>query len=140
MTAAPLQAPGDHSVEAPVFCVLTRFGLRSARYLAPTYREFRGLMRAAANTEVPGLLRAAFLIENPTTCYSLSLWSQEPIFSARVEQHIDAARNVFGRLSYDSEAGPELWSTRWRLVSVTNNLRWDGFDLRSVLLSHGEDE
>jgi hypothetical protein len=55
------------------------------------------------------------------------------MFSPNVAGHIEAARRVFGRLSYEPERGPELWSTKWRLVSVTNNLNWDGFDLREVI-------
>jgi len=131
------QTPGDHAVDAEVYCALTRFGLKSARHLAPTYREYRAVLRAARGSAVPGLLNAAFLVENPTTCYSLSFWSQEPALSSRVRRHIDAANRVFGRLTIDPVRGPELWSTRWRLSSVTNNLNWEGFDLREVLLPDG---
>jgi hypothetical protein len=95
-------------------------------------------MRAARDAEVPGLLKAAFLVENPTTCYSLSFWSQEPALSAHVPRHIDAANSVFGRLAFDPDQGPELWSTRWQLTSVTNNLHWPGFDLRDALLRGGD--
>lgn len=135
LDAAALESPGEHPVDAPVFCTLTRFGLRSARYLAPTYREFGAVMRAATDAQVPGLLKGAFLVESPTACYSLSLWSQEPKISALVQRHIDAANRVFGRLVHDPERGPELWSTRWRLASVTNNLNWPGLDLRDAILT-----
>jgi len=68
-----LREPGDHPVDVPIICVITRFGLRSARYLLPTYLDYRRVVREAKASETPGLLRAAFLIENLTTCYSLSI-------------------------------------------------------------------
>lgn len=32
-----------------------------------------------------------------------------------------------------------LWSTKWRLSSVSNNLSWPGFDLRDTILDLGEE-
>ncbi|MFL5910184.1 MAG: hypothetical protein ACJ768_06400 [Gaiellaceae bacterium] len=125
--------PYEREIDVPVHCVLTRFGLRSSRHLAPTYRDYRRLVQEADRVQVPGLLRSAFLVENPRTCYTLSLWSQEPMMSAPVPAHVEAARRVFGRLSLDPERGPELCSTTWRLNAVTNNLNWDGLDLDAVL-------
>ena len=120
-----------------VSCVLTRFGLRGRRFMPAMYREYQAVVREARATEVPGLLHQAFLVENPTTCYSLSFWSEEPFFSAAVPRHVDAARNVFERLALDPGRGPELWSTRWNFAAATNNLNWDGFDLRQVLAAQG---
>jgi hypothetical protein len=91
-------------------------------------------MRAARETSTAGLLRSAFLVENPTTWYSVSIWSGYPDFSSQVPLHVDAARRSFGRLAFDPDRGPELWSTKWRLISVTNNLNWDDFDLRRLIL------
>lgn len=128
-----LSRPGEHFVDSTITCVVTRFGLRSSRFLVPSYREYQRVTRAAARSDVPRLLCNAFLIENPTTWYSFSVWRDLPAFSAKVPAHVEAARKSFGWLRIDPELGPELWSTKWRLLSVTNNLRWDGFDLRSVL-------
>jgi hypothetical protein len=124
---------GEHAVDVPVVCQLTRFGLRGPRHLALTYADHRRIARDIGDSTVPGLLHSAFLIENPSTCYSLSFWSGPPHFSAEVPRHIEVAGRVFGRVSVDSESRPEVWSTKWRLASVTNNLSWDGFDLRSVI-------
>lgn len=88
--------------------------------------------------QVPGLLRSVFLIENLTTCYSLSLWSRWddiPIFGTRAPYHVRAARSVFGRLQMSKYGGPELWSTKWRLTSISNNLSWEDFDLRALILN-----
>lgn len=131
-----LREPGDHPVDAPILCVLTRFGLRSPIFLLPTYLDYRRTLKKARGT--PGLLRAAFLIENPTTCYSLSIWSKWddiPVFGTNVPIHVDAARRVFGRLLMSNHGGPELWSTKWRLSTVSNNLNWEEFDLRAAVLS-----
>lgn len=120
---------GPRAVDAPVYCALTRFGLRGPRHLLALRREFARVARDAEQREVPGLLKSAFLIEDASTGYSLSIWDSEPYLSALVPSHIDAANAVFGRLDIDEQEGPELWSTQWRLATVTNNLRWNGFDL-----------
>jgi hypothetical protein len=121
-------------VDVPIMCSITRFGLRNTRSLASSYLDFRRLLHAVEESPPDGLLKAAFLVEDPRTWYSFSIWSREPWFSAQLPAHVDIARNVFPRLAFDPERGPELWSTRWRLVSVTNNLNWNGFDLRQKIV------
>ena len=125
--------PGHRVVEVPIRCVLTRFGLRAPRHLVPTFREYRQLLRDMPDPQSFGLLRSAFLVENPTTCYTLSLWSARPFMSANVPRHVDSARRVFGRLAFEPDRGPELWSTQWRLESVSNNLNWGELDLRTQI-------
>ena len=130
-----LLGPGDHAVDVPIVCTLTRFGLRSARHMLPAYREYQRVVEQAREVQTPGLLRCAFLVENATTWYSLSIWSERnaiPHFGTNVPRHVDAARRFFPRLTGD--AAPELWSTKWRLDSVSNNLSWGDFDLRSAIL------
>ena len=131
-----LVTPGDHAVDVPVVCVLTRFGLRSARHLLPVYRDYRRVVNEAAEHAGRGLLRSAFLIESPVSCYSLSLWTGLDAiarFGTHVPAHVRAGNNVFGHLALNSERGPELWSTKWRLMSVSHNLNWEDFDLRAFL-------
>ncbi len=133
-----LDEPGDHPVDVPIICVITKFGLRSPLYLLPTYLDYRRVVRQAAQTQTPGLLRTAFLVENPTTCYSLSIWAgweAIPFFGSNVPYHVEAARRVFGRVSFSPERGPEVWSAKFRLVSVSNNLNWEDFDLRGLILA-----
>jgi hypothetical protein len=123
-------------VEAPILCVLTRFGLRNARELLPTYLDYRRILIDARRAGVPGLLKAAFLVENARTCYSLSLWANPGAiggFGSDVAAHVDAANRIFGRLACDEERGTQLWSTKWRLVSASNNLNWGDFDLRAAI-------
>jgi hypothetical protein len=123
-------------VEAPILCVLTRFGLRNARELLPTYLDYRRVLIDARRAGVPGLLKAAFLVENARTCYSLSLWANPGAiggFGTDVAAHVDAANRIFGRLACDAERGTQLWSTKWRLVSASNNLNWGDFDLRAAI-------
>jgi hypothetical protein len=102
--------------------------------LLPTYLDYRRLLRDAQELSPPGLLHSAFLVESPRSCINMSVWSTEPFFSAAVPSHVDAANRVFGRLQFDADRGPELWSTGWRLETVSNNLNWRGFDLRRHLL------
>lgn len=132
-----LKEPGDHPVNVPIVCVITRFGLRSARYLLPTYIDYRRVQKQAKASQTPGLLRAAFLVENPTACYSLSLWASWeaiPRFGSNVPYHVTAARKVIGRVSFTKARGPEIWSTKLRLNTVSNNLNWEDFDLRQFIL------
>lgn len=137
LMAAARGEPGDHPIDTSIMCAITRFGLRSPRFLPRAYREYQRVVRASQQSDVPRLLRSAFLVENPSTWYSFSIWDGSPEFSAAVPAHVEAARRSFSWLAMDPEEGPELWSTKWQLKSVTNNLSWDGFDLRPVLLSDG---
>jgi hypothetical protein len=123
-------------VEAPIVCVLTRFGLRNGRQLLPTYLDYRRVLLDARRAELPGLLKAAFLVESATSCYSLSIWANPGAigrFGTDVPAHVDVAGRVFGRLACDEEHGSQLWSTKWRLVSASNNLSWGDFDLRAAI-------
>lgn len=132
-----LLEPGDHRVDVSIICVITRFGLRSPLYLLPTYLDYRCVVAEVKAAQIPGFLRAAFLVENLTTCYSLSIWSgweAIPYFGTNVPSHVAAARKVFGRLSFAKDRGPELWSTKLQLKSVSNNLNWEDFDLRTFIL------
>lgn len=132
-----LNEPGDHRVNTPILCVITRFGLRSVQYLLPMYLDYRHVVADTKAIQTPGLLRSAFLIENPTTCYSLSLWStweDIPRFGTNIPFHVNAARRAFQRVSFQKDRGPEIWSTKWRLISVSNNLNWENFDLREIIL------
>jgi hypothetical protein len=124
-------------VNVPISCVMTRFGLRSPRHLLPTYRDYRELTREAGERQPRGLLRSAFLAEGASSCFTLSVWSGPPKFSAAVPLHVEIGRSVFGRLAM-GERGPELWSTTWRLVSISNNLNWADFDLRRHIVEHME--
>jgi hypothetical protein len=133
----PLNRPGDHLVDVPIICVITRFGLRSIRYLLPTYLDYRRFLEQAKAVQTPGILRAAFLIENPTTCYSFSLWANWaaiPHFGTKVPYHVEAARAVWKRTTFTKEKEPEIWSTKFRLNSISNNLNWEDFDLRQLIL------
>lgn len=133
-----LDEPGDHPVDGPMVCVITRFGLRGIWQLWATYWDYRRVVRQAHATHTPGLLRSAFLIENLRTCYTLSIWADPgdiPHFGANVPEHVMAGNRCFGRLAFHPGRGPELWSTKWRLASVSNNLNWEDFDLRALIRS-----
>jgi hypothetical protein len=114
---------------------MTRFRLRSPLDLLFTYLDYRRLARRARGT--PGLLKSVFLIEDLHTCFSISIWSGReaiPHFGTNVLYHVEVAGRVFGRLRMDGQGYPEIWSTKWRLASVSNNLSWKNFDLRRTVL------
>lgn len=122
-------ALGMHEVDAQVMCSITRFGLRHSGSLLPSYLDYRRLSKAVEKSPPRGLLQSVFLVENPATWYSMSIWRGIPMFSAQVGSHVDVARRSFERLRYVPGIGPELWTTRWRLVGVSNNLNWPGLEL-----------
>src|SRR5690348_6519924 len=111
-----LERPGDHVVDSGVVCAITRFGFRHPWSLLVAYTWHRRL-RLRART-VPGYLRSAFLIEDPWTAYSLSIWrraSDIAEFNVASPQHIDVARKAFGWVRKD-HGRPEVWSTKWTLL------------------------
>ena len=58
-----------------------------------------------------------------------------PHFGTRVAYHINAANRVFRRVSMSKRGGPEVWSTKWQLTFVSNNLNWKEFDLRALVMA-----
>lgn len=126
---SPHRAVHQAGTSDPIL-VLTRFRVRSATQMLQSYRDYQRVVRAAHDS--PGLLRSLFLLENPTTFYSLSIWSEEvaiPRFGGRVPEHVYAGRNVFGRLRFDPARGPEIWSAKWKLDTLSRNRQWPGLDL-----------
>lgn len=129
---------GDNWVDTPVVCVLTRFGLRNRTDLLSTYRDYKRIVGDIRDSQLPGLFRSAFLVENLTTCHVASVWESYeaiPRFGTAIPSHVKAAGRVFGRCRRGANGGPELWSTKWRLISVSNNLNWSDFDLRGHLVA-----
>jgi hypothetical protein len=125
---------GDREVATTVVLVITRFGLRNPVLLLATYLDYRRALRQAKSA--PGLLRSAFLVESLTSCYSLSIWDSResiPRFGTIADEHVKAARRVLGRVKKNAGRGPEVWSTKWLLTTVSNNLRWDNFDLANLV-------
>jgi hypothetical protein len=135
-----LQEAGAHRVNVPITCVITRFGLQGARHLLRSYADYRRVVQEATTTQTPGLLQSAFLVESPRVFYNLSLWADEaaiPHFGTNVPAHVHAGNRIIGKVAFAEGRGPEIWSTKWRLVSVSSNLNWGDFDLRSVIVDHG---
>lgn len=130
----PLTGAGYTPLDSEVTCVLTRFELRSAWSLPWMWLSFRRVRAAAGG--ISGLLRAAFLVESPRVCFILSIWSGDAAlleFGTHVGAHVHAARHTFRRTFNPARQRAEVWSTQWHLGAVSNNLSWQGFDLRSAL-------
>ncbi|MGH7430119.1 MAG: hypothetical protein ACREJ4_17430 [Candidatus Methylomirabilaceae bacterium] len=134
---ATLTEAGDHTARVPVLCVITRFRLRTPLDLLFTYLDYRRVLKQVHAAHIPGFLRSAFLIENLKTCFSVSFWSDRRsigLFGSEVPFHVRAARNVLPRILAGHTGAPELWSTKWQLASVSNNLSWKDWDLRSLIV------
>lgn len=122
-------------VQPGVSLVLTRFRLRSPIWLPMFYVAFRQVHKEARE-KIPGLLKAVFLVESPTVCYTMSLWANDDAilqFGTLVVKHIHAANWSFPRLRRLTTNEPELFSAHWSLAGISNNLNWEGLELPVAL-------
>jgi hypothetical protein len=114
------------AVESDVFCVLTRFHLRSPLLLVPFYIRYRRIKKEARGLD--GLILASFFVQDAHTCYTLSLWRDEGslIEFGRIQSHIRAANLAF-RATYDeARSRSEIWSGQFRLAATgRGNMAWD---------------
>lgn len=130
----PRTGAGYRRLDTQVSCVVTRFHLRSVWSLPWMWLAYLHIRREAR--QVRGLLRTAFLVEGPRTCFLFSIWADDRAlkeFGTRVETHVQAARMSFKRTFNRRRQRAEVWSTQWRLSGVSNNLQWDDFDLRAAM-------
>lgn len=133
-------ATGERLVETPIVCAFTRFHMTSPLHLPVSFREYRRVLARASSRDESGLLHADFLFSGPRTWFSFSVWRDYdaiPEFNSRTPEHAVAAGRAFARAAR-IDGAPQIWSTKWRLLSVTNNLEWEGFDLAGALGASGE--
>jgi hypothetical protein len=139
----PSTVPGDASfsgagyerVGSDVTCVMTRFQLRSAWDLVRLLRLYRRVRRDARQ-RCSGLLHAGFLVEGLRTFYSFTLWRDDAAileFGTVVESHIRIAGHGLRATFRTDVERPEIWSTQWKLAAVSENLNWEGVDLRPLM-------
>jgi hypothetical protein len=130
--AAPVTLPGlgSQPVKSSVVAVITRFRFKHIWDLVGAYRAYRRI--AADARSVPGYLHSAFLVQDHHSCCTLSVWADARAiarFGTLVPTHAGLGNWAFPRVRR-TPSGPELWSTRWQLAGVSNNVRWEGFELR----------
>lgn len=142
MRAKPDIGIGTNWVDSEVICVITGFHLRNPLQLVKTMLDSRRVIREATRKECSGLITATFAIDGLRTGYSISIWTNYasiPEFGSKVYSHVTVARRVFRRLAFDDTVGPEIWSTKWKLAAVSNNMNWKGVDtLDFVVLTKAE--
>ena len=117
-------------VDSDVSCMLTRFKLRTPIALIRFFIHYRRVKRQA--DKIDGLIASVFLVEDLTTCYTMSFWKKAyraiPKFNVRAPDHIHAANSSFEDLKLQ-DGKPVLWSAQFRLSAVSpNNFRWDGVE------------
>jgi hypothetical protein len=130
-----VSSAGHERVDSKVTCVITRFQLRSVRDLIRLHRLYRRVRREARQ-RCSGLLHAAFLVEGPRTFYSFTLWRDDAAiveFGTVVDSHIQIARHGLGATFRPELERPEVWSTQWRLHAISENLNWEGVDVRPLV-------
>ena len=134
LDAASVSGAGYERVDSKVTCVITRFQLRSIWDLFRLHRLYRRVRRDARQ-RCSGLLHAGFLVEGPRTFYSFTLWTDDAAileFGTVVQSHIRAApRGLSATFRADVER-PEIWSTQWTLAALSENLNWEGVDVRPL--------
>jgi hypothetical protein len=132
---APVSGAGYQRVDSGVTCVITRFQLRSIVDLFRLFRLYRRV-RGDARQRCPGLLHAAFLVEGLHTIYSFTLWTGDAAivqFGSAVDSHIRVAGHGLRATFRADVERPEIWSTQWRLSAVSENLNWEGVDVRPLV-------
>jgi hypothetical protein len=123
---------GYQVVDSGATCVITRFQLRSVWDLARLYLLYRRVRRDARQ-RCGGLLHAGFLVEGPRTFYSFTLWADDAAlmeFGTVVDSHVRIASRGLRATYRPDVARPEIWSTQWKLAAVSENLNWEGVELR----------
>jgi hypothetical protein len=129
-----VRGAGYESVDSKVTCVITRFQLRSVWDLVRLHRLYCRVRRDARQ-RCSGLLHAGFLIEGLRTFYSFTLWADDAAileFGTVVESHIRAAPLGLSATFRPEVERPEIWSTQWKLAALSENLSWEGVDVRSL--------
>jgi hypothetical protein len=99
---------------------------------------FRRIHRDARQ-KIPGFIQAAFLIESPRVCYSLSMWANQQAigqFGGCVQSHVNAANRFLKHVFRKDVGRLELWSVHWKLKRVSNNLNWRDMDWRAIIATH----
>lgn len=103
-----------------MICVTTRFQLKHLWVLAPMYLIYHGMRQNLA--KAPGLIRYAFLIQSPITCYTLSIWESEAAMAkfANTPTHVNAVR-------FAKRWCRDIWSAYWRIDAISKYARrWQG--------------
>lgn len=103
-----------------MMCITTRFRLRHFWMLLPMYLTYRRLRRDL--NQFPGLIRYAFLIQNPVACCTLSIWESESalVSFSNVPNHVYAVRRA-------KRWCRDIWSAYWRINAVSKYARqWQG--------------
>ncbi len=103
-----------------MICVTTRFRLRYFWMLLPMYLTYRRMRRDF--NQAPGLIRYAFLLQNPVACCTLSVWESEAALIAfsNVFSHVHAVRRA-------KRWCRDIWSAYWRFDALSKYAsRWQG--------------
>jgi hypothetical protein len=103
-----------------MICVTTRFRLKHFWMLLPMYLTYRQMRRDLK--QAPGLIRYAFLLQNPLACCTLSLWESEDaiINFSNVPNHVNAVRRA-------QRWCRDIWSAYWRIDAVSKySNQWEG--------------
>jgi hypothetical protein len=103
-----------------MMCVTTRFRLRHFWMLLPMYLSYRRMQRDLK--QASGLIRYAFLVQNPVACCTLSVWESESALMAfsNVHSHVRAVRQAKWWCR-------DIWSAYWRIDAVSKYAsEWEG--------------
>jgi hypothetical protein len=124
---------GYRRVNSTMACVITRFRMKSLFGVLGCYRHYRRI-RAASRAQ-SGLLAALFALDGNRTCYTISIWSDDEAilrFNTQSKRHIRAGNWLARRVEF-SGGRPELWSAKFILQAVSDNLQWNGVDTRATV-------
>ena len=117
---------GHPRTDFPLFCTLTRVKVRTWFDVLRAWYMFKTVRNRSQR--IIGLQRTKFLACADRSFIILSIWEREQAlleFASSVTSHHDSIRKILRRANW-THGSPEVWSTEWRIWSVSNNLNWDG--------------
>jgi heme-degrading monooxygenase HmoA len=113
-----------------MICVMTRFRLSRWWHLAAIYLDYRR-MRPDLSA-APGLIRHAFMLQNPLTCYTFSIWESERALRgfSNTSAHVHGVR-LAHRVCCD------IWSSYASIDAISKSAQsWPGEASWPTLVPH----
>ena len=95
-----------------MICVTTRFHFKNLWNIIPIFWAYKCLQQDLKTA--PGLIRHAFLFQNPMVCCTISIWESEQAMAnfSNVSHHVNAVRTA-------KRFCLNIWSAYWHIDAIS---------------------